>query len=84
MSEEHLIQVHIAETGPRHYQLNPQDALEKIREKSSPRCWIYVDNQLITSADQVNVDDLSQVSTIRILAALVGGRTLSPQVGEEE
>ena len=83
MSEEHLIEVLIAETWPRHYQLNPQEALGKIREKSSPGTWIYADNFLI-DPEKVNGDDLSQVSTIRILAALVGGSTLSPQVGEEE
>jgi len=83
MREEHLIEVWVAETWPRHYQLNPQEALEKIREKSSPGTWIYADNQLI-QADQVNVDDLSQVSHIRILAALVGGSTMSPHVGDEE
>ena len=72
MSEEHLIEVWVAETGPRHYQLNPQEALEKIREESSPGTWIYADNQLI-QADQVNEDNLSTVSSVRILPGLVGG-----------
>ena len=83
MIEEHLIQVHIAETGPRHYQLNPQDVLELIREKSSPGAWIYADDQLI-QAEQVNEENLSTVSSVRILPALVGGLTMSPHVGDEE
>jgi len=81
MSEEHLIQVLIAEAGQRYYQLNPQETLEKIQQNSG--AWVYADNDLI-EAEKVTVEHLSQVSTIRILAALVGGRTLSPQVGEEE
>ena len=72
MSEQHLIDVIVAETWPRYYQLNPQEALEKIREKSSPGTWIYADNQLI-QADQVNEDNLSTVSSVRILPGLVGG-----------
>ena len=79
--EEHLIQVTISEAGQRHYQLNPQETLEKIQQNSNS--WICADNDLI-EAEKVTVEHLSQVSTIRILAALVGGRTLSPQVGEEE
>ncbi len=70
MSEEHLIQVLIAEAGQRYYQLNPQETLEKIQQNSG--AWIYADNQLI-QADQVNEDNLSTVSSVRILPGLVGG-----------
>ena len=79
--EGHLIQVTISEAGQRHYQLNPQETLEKIQQNSNS--WIYVGNDLI-EAEKVTVEHLSHVSQVRILPALVRGTTSSPQGGEEE
>ena len=79
--EEHLIQVTISEAGQRHYQLTPQETLEKIQQNSNS--WVYADNDLI-EAEKVTVEHLSHVSQVRILPALVRGTTSSPQGGEEE
>lgn len=80
--EEHLIQVTISEAGQRHYQLTPQETLEKIQAAHSCS-WIYADNYLI-EAEKVTVEHLSHVSRVRILPALVRATTSSPQEGEEE
>tara|TARA_B100001750_G_scaffold224740_1_gene216064 strand:- start:341 stop:604 length:264 start_codon:yes stop_codon:yes gene_type:complete len=79
--EEHLIQVTISEAGQRHYQLTPQETLEKIQQNSNS--WVYADNDLI-EAEKVTVEHLSHVSRVRILPALVRATTSSPQEGEEE
>jgi hypothetical protein len=50
--------------------LSPADTVETIQQNSG--AWVYADNQLI-QADQVNEDNLSTVSSVRILPGLVGG-----------
>jgi hypothetical protein len=80
--EEHLIQVTISEAGQRHYQLNPQETLEKIQAAHSG-AWIWVGNDLI-EAEKVTLEHLSHISRVRILPALVRETTISPHVGEEE
>jgi hypothetical protein len=83
MMEAHLIEFHIAESGQRHYLLNPTEAVEMMQQHNAPGVWIYADGQMI-QADLVNENNLSTTIYVHILPGLVGGTILSPQVGEEE
>ena len=80
--EEHTITIQVAdEYGFTQYMLNPTETMEMLHNLEED--WIYADNQLV-QADQVDEANLSTVSIVRILPALVGGSTYSPQEGEEE
>ena len=57
-------------TGHSQMMLSPADTVETIQQNSG--AWIYADNQLI-QANQVNEENLSTVSSVRILPGLVGG-----------
>ena len=68
---EHMITVQLADkTGHTQMTLSPAETVETIQQNSG--AWVYADNQLI-QADQVNEDNLSTVSSVRILPGLVGG-----------
>ena len=68
---EHMITVQLADkTGHTQMTLSPADTVATIQQNSG--AWVYADNQLI-QADQVNEDNLSTVSSVRILPGLVGG-----------
>ena len=68
---EHMISVQLADkTGHTQMMLSPADTVETIQQNEG--AWIYADNQLI-QASQVNEDNLSTVSSVRILPGLVGG-----------
>ncbi len=68
---DHMITVQLADkTGHSQMLLNPAQTVETIQNNSG--AWIYADNQLI-QADQVNEENLSTVSSVRILPGLVGG-----------
>ena len=68
---DHMITVQLADkTGHTQMTLSPADTVETIQQNSG--AWVYADNQLI-QADQVNEDNLSTVSSVRILPGLVGG-----------
>ena len=68
---EHMISVQLADkTGHTQMMLSPADTVETIQQHEG--AWIYADNQLI-QASQVNEDNLSTVSSVRILPGLVGG-----------
>ena len=68
---DHMITVQLADkTGHTQMLLSPADTVETIQQNSG--AWVYADNQLI-QADQVNEDNLSTVSSVRILPGLVGG-----------
>jgi hypothetical protein len=70
-SMNHEITVQLGDkNGHTTMMLNPSQAVETIQQNSG--AWVYADNQLI-QADQVNEDNLSTVSQVRILPALVGG-----------
>ena len=70
--EEYTITVKVADKhGFTRYMLNPAETLEMLQNLHSSS-WIYADNQLV-QADQVNEDNLSTVSSVRILPGLVGG-----------
>ena len=78
----HMIKVQLADkSGHAQEMMSPAETVETIQQNSSS--WIYADNQLV-QADQVDEANLSTVSIVRILPALVGGSTYSPQEGEEE
>ena len=67
----HMITVQLADkTGHTQMMLSPADTVETIQQNSG--AWIYADNQLIQAA-QVNEENLSTVSSVRILPGLVGG-----------
>ena len=69
----HMITVQLADkTGHTQMMLSPADTVEAIQQNSGAGAWVYADNQLI-QADQVNEDNLSTVSSVRILPGLVGG-----------
>ena len=71
MEMDHMITVQLADkTGHSQMLLNPAQTVETIQNNSG--AWIYADNQLI-QADQVNEENLSTVSSVRILPGLVGG-----------
>ena len=83
MMEEYTITVKVADKhGFTQYMLNPAETLEMLQNSPSSS-WIYADNQLV-QADQVDEANLSTVSKVKILPALVGGSTYSPHGGEEE
>ena len=68
---DHMIKVQLADkTGHSRMMLSPADTVETIQQNSG--AWIYADNQLI-QANQVNEENLSTVSSVRILPGLVGG-----------
>ena len=68
---DHMIKVQLADkTGHTQMMLSPADTVETIQQNSG--AWIYADNQLI-QANQVNEENLSTVSSVRILPGLVGG-----------
>ena len=68
---EHMISVQLADkTGHTQMTLSPADTVETIQQNEGD--WIYADNQLI-QANQVNEENLSTVSSVRILPGLVGG-----------
>ena len=68
---DHMITVQLADkTGHTQMTLSPADTVETIQQNSG--AWVYADNQLI-QADQVNEENLSTVSSVRILPGLVGG-----------
>ena len=68
---DHMITVQLADkTGHTQMMLSPADTVETIQQNSG--AWIYADNQLI-QANQVNEENLSTVSSVRILPGLVGG-----------
>ena len=68
---DHTIKVQLADkTGHTQVLLSPAETVETIQQNSGN--WIYADNQLI-QADQVNEDNLSTVSSVRIMPGLVGG-----------
>ncbi len=68
---DHMITVQLADkTGHTQMTLSPADTVATIQQNSG--AWVYADNQLI-QADQVNEDNLSTVSSVRILPGLVGG-----------
>ena len=68
---DHIITVQLADkTGHTQMLLSPAETVETIQQNSGN--WIYADNQLI-QAHQVNEDNLSTVSSVRILPGLVGG-----------
>ena len=68
---DHMITVQLADkTGHTQMLLSPADTVETIQQNSG--AWVYADNQLI-QADQVKEDNLSTVSSVRILPGLVGG-----------
>ena len=82
MMEEHTISIQIADKhGFTQYMLNPAETMEMLHNLDEG--WIYADNQLV-QADQVDEANLSTVSKVKILPALVGGSTYSPHGGEEE
>ena len=68
---DHMIKVQLADkTGHSQMMLSPADTVETIQQNSG--AWIYADNKLI-QAEQVNEENLSTVSSVRILPGLVGG-----------
>ena len=68
---DHIITVQLADkNGHTQMMLTPSQTVETVQQNSA--AWIYADNQLI-QADQVNEDNLSTVSSVRILPGLVGG-----------
>ncbi len=70
---DHMITVQLADTtGHTTMMLSPTDTVEAIQQNSGGGAWIYADNQLI-QASQVNEENLSTVSSVRILPGLVGG-----------
>tara|TARA_B100000686_G_scaffold311125_1_gene354477 strand:+ start:249 stop:464 length:216 start_codon:yes stop_codon:yes gene_type:complete len=70
---DHMITVQLADTtGHTTMMLSPADTVEAIQQNSGGGAWIYADNQLI-QANQVNEENLSTVSSVRILPGLVGG-----------
>ena len=82
MMEEHTITIQVADKfGFTQYMLNPAETMEMLHNLDEG--WIYADNQLVQT-DQVDEANLSTVSIVRILPALVGGSRYSPHRGEEE
>ena len=79
--EKHLIHFQIAGKVRTECFLNPSEAVMMIQQHLSS--WIYADNQFV-HADQVDEANLSTVSSVRILPALVNGPPYSPHGGEEE
>ena len=78
----HKIKVQLADkSGHSQTLMSPAETVETIQQNSSS--WVYADNQLV-QADQVDEANLSTVSKVKILPALVGGSTYSPHGGEEE
>ena len=70
---DHMITVQLADTtGHTTMMLSPTDTVEAIQQNSGGGAWIYADNQLIQAA-QVIEENLSMVSSVRILPGLVGG-----------
>ena len=70
---DHMITVQLADTtGHPEMMLSQADTVEAIQQNSGGGAWIYADNQLI-QAGQVNEENLSTVSSVRILPGLVGG-----------
>ncbi len=68
----HVITVQLADkNGHSELQMSPAETVETIQQNSAG-AWVYADNQLI-QADQVNEENLSTVSQVRILPGLVGG-----------
>ena len=68
---EHMISVQLADkTGHTQMTLSPADTVETIQQNEG--AWIYADNQLI-QANQVNEENLSTVSSVRILPGHDGG-----------
>ena len=70
---DHMITVQLADkTGHTQMLLSPADTVDAIQLNSGGGAWIYADNQLIQAA-QVIEENLSMVSSVRILPGLVGG-----------
>ena len=70
-SMNHVITVQLADkNGHSEMQMSPAETVETIQNNSG--AWVYADNQLI-QANQVNEENLSTVSQVRILPGLVGG-----------
>ena len=68
----HVITVQLADkNGHSEMQMSPAQTVETIQQQDSG-AWVYADNQLI-QANQVNEENLSTVSQVRILPGLVGG-----------
>jgi hypothetical protein len=68
---DHMIKVQLADkTGHTQMMLSPAQTVETIQNNSG--AWVYADNRLV-QADQVDEANLSTVSSVRILPALVGG-----------
>tara|TARA_A100001037_G_scaffold13876_1_gene12759 strand:- start:187 stop:405 length:219 start_codon:yes stop_codon:yes gene_type:complete len=70
---EHMIKVQIADkTGHTEMMLkSPADTAELIQQNSS--AWVYADN-LLVQPSQMNEENLSTTSSVRILPGLVGGQ----------
>ena len=82
MMEGHKIKIQIADIhGFTQYMLNPAETMEMLHNLDEG--WIYADNQLV-QADQVDEANITRVSSVRILPALVNGPAYSPHGGEEE
>ncbi|MBJ84003.1 MAG: hypothetical protein CMB52_00580 [Euryarchaeota archaeon] len=68
---EHKISVQIADkTGHTQLMLSPAETVEAIQQNSS--AWIYADNKLVQPS-MVDEENLTTVSSVRILPGLVGG-----------
>ena len=68
---DHMIKVQLADkTGHTQMMLSPAQTVETIQNNSG--AWVYADNRLV-QPDQVDEANLSTVSSVRILPALVGG-----------
>ena len=68
---DHMIKVQLADkTGHTQMMLSPAQTVETIQNNSG--AWVYADNRLV-QADQVDEANLSTVSSVRILPALVVG-----------
>ena len=71
MTKEIQIKVQIADkTGHSQVLMSPAAAVEEIQRY--PTRWVYADNQII-DPNQVDEANLSTVSSVRIVAGLVGG-----------
>ena len=70
---ENTIRVQITDkSGEQLLELSPTETVEAIQQNSPAGTWTYVDQRL-TDPGQIDEANLSTVSSVRIMPALVGG-----------
>ncbi|MCH2637592.1 MAG: hypothetical protein MKZ56_04425 [Candidatus Thalassarchaeum sp.] len=70
---ENTIRVQITDkSGEQLLELSPTETVEAIQQNSTAGTWTYVDQRL-TDPGQIDEANLSTVSSVRIMPALVGG-----------